>query len=275
MALTVTNNWAAGSVKKTVFGQGGGAGAGGGTFSRLLAEPISDEQLADDGSTEVSVHLGAEGRIREANLGLQEANNSIALVQVTDDALAKTESMLQRIQSASSQGAEEDGHWQEVNHMISEIDDLVGSTEFGGVKPLDGDLAEMGVVIPGQGEHAVPSHLSLNTMSAIALGLEVTASREGMASLAQRTVKAIQRVSGMRGGLQQAQSGLQEEIAGLNSLKETAAAVAAPATLERELAREASGITRNIILQQAGSAILAHTNQHPALAFELLDESGI
>jgi len=93
----------------------------------------------------ISERFGSQ--IRGLNQAMRNANDGISLSQTAEGALAETGNLLQRmrelsVQSANSTNSASDraALQSEVNQLKSELDRIAGSTEFNGLKLLDGSF---------------------------------------------------------------------------------------------------------------------------------------
>ncbi|MBF0422912.1 MAG: flagellin FliC, partial [Magnetococcales bacterium] len=81
--------------------------------------------------------------------------------------------------------------------------------------------------------------------------------------------KALDSVSDIRAALGAYQNRFEAVIANLSNVVENTNA-ARSRILDADIAMETANLTKNSILQQAGTAVLAQANQQPAIALKLL-----
>ncbi|MBF0123903.1 MAG: flagellin FliC, partial [Magnetococcales bacterium] len=80
---------------------------------------------------------------------------------------------------------------------------------------------------------------------------------------------ALNSVADLRANLGAVQNRFEAVVANLSSIVESTAASRARIT-DADIAYETANLTRNTILQQAGTAVLAQANQQPQIALQLL-----
>jgi len=215
-------------------------------------------------------------QINGLNQAQRNAQDGISLLQTAEGDLTEVHSMLQRMNTLANQAA--NGTYQdtdranlqaEVNQLVSEINRITGNSNFNGVKLLDGTQTnvtfQIGVT---SGEQL---KVTLSSMKASALNISgLSISSATAAAQALSTIKtAIEKVSTTRANLGAYQNRLEHTI---NSLGVTAENLSAANSRikDADMATEMTAFTKNQILVQAGTAMLAQANSAPQAVLKLL-----
>ncbi|MEG3641184.1 flagellin N-terminal helical domain-containing protein [Magnetococcus sp. PR-3] len=230
---------------------------------------------ASDDAAGLSVTTRMTSQVRGLNQAVRNANDGISLVQVTEGALAETESALQRMRELAVQAVNGtytntdrmDLH-DEVAQLVSEIDRIADNTEFNSQNVLN--TTQTFEIQVGMDQDQTISVTTTDANTAL-LGVNATTvSTMAQASAAIAEIDAaIASVSDMRSTLGAQQNRLEAAISNLTNVVERTEA-ARSRILDADIAAETANLTRNAIMQQAGTAILAQANQQPQLALSLL-----
>jgi flagellin len=210
----------------------------------------------------ISSRLG--GKIRALNQSVRNANDGVSMAKAGDGALAEVANMLERMRELVNQrgdGALSTTDKAAINSEMSslqvEINKVVSTTEFNGVKLLNGDLNAEFIV----GETDTYD-LKMSAVDAVA---GATAS----AMTASTVEAAIDNVSTARGEFGKAITVLESRAANSAALSENLSA-AKSQILDADIAAETAEMTKANVLQQAGVSILAQANQSPQVVLSLL-----
>ena len=245
---------------------------------RRLATGLRIATAADDAAG-LAISERLRSQVRSLEQSKRNANDGISLVQTGEGALNEVSSILTRLRELSVQSANGSVSGQDHNtlneefrSLVDEIDRIGRSTEFNGVKLLDGSSSSVSFQI-GFGITTGIDSLSVSLSSALATTLALSSLNIG-ASGSQTTAissidAAINSVSSLRGRLGAAQNRLNSTIANLGVQVENLSA-AESRIRDVDVAYETAQLTRNSILQQASIAILAQTNAAPQSALSLL-----
>ncbi|ABK42595.1 flagellin domain protein [Magnetococcus marinus MC-1] len=243
------------------------------TYERLSSGFRINGAADDAAGLTVSTRMTAQ--IRGLNQAARNANDGISLVQVSEGALAETEAALQRMRELAVQAAsgtytntDRSDLNDELTQLVSEITRIATETKFNGMVTLSATQTFDIQVGADAGQK-----ITINTTAAGASALGVTAASITSAGLASAAITkidaAIASVSDMRSVLGAQQNRLEAAIANLTNVSERTQA-ARSRIMDADIAQETAALTRNAILQQAGTAILAQANQQPQLALSLL-----
>ena len=245
---------------------------------RRLSTGLRISVAADDAAG-LAVSERLRSQIRSLGQVQRNANDAISLVQVGEGALNEVSNMLTRlreltIQSANgtTSGTDRNTLHEEFAALVAEIDRIALSTEFNGVKLLDGSSSVASFQV---GIHSNPAidTLSVSLSPALSTSLALSTLDIGSAgdtSLALSQIdSAINSVLSLRGRFGAVQNRMQSTIANIAIARESLSA-AESRIRDVDIAHETSVLTRNTIMQQAAVAILAQANAQPQIALALL-----
>lgn len=238
---------------------------------------------AGDDAAGLSISEKMRGQIRGLNQASRNAMDGISLIQTAEGALNESHAILQRmrelcVQGANDTNADEDrtAIQQELTSLVTEIDRISGATKFNGKTLLDGSFTTSALSLQiGANASAVESYgLTIDSMAAVSLGVDALSVDAVITHDAARTSlgvvdSAIQLVSAQRSALGAAQNRLEHTIANLDNASENLQA-AESRIRDVDMAKEMMSYTKNNILIQAATAMLAQANQAPQGVLQLL-----
>ena len=161
---------------------------------------------------------------------------------------------------------------QEFQLLESELNRIVGVTEFNGNKLIDGNFSTGINFQIGMNNSANDRiQISIADADSTALGLndDALTSQTGAQAAITALDAAIQSVATSRGTLGTTQNRLTATLTNLANMHENLSA-ANSRIKDVDVASESAAMTRNQILQQAGVAVLAQANQLPQAALSLI-----
>ena len=231
-------------------------------------------------------------QIRCLNQASTNAQNGISFIQTTEGYLQETTDIIQRIRELAVQSsngiysAEDRMQIQvEVSSLIAEVDRVASAAQFNGMNMLTGRFARP------TGENTVTGsmwfHIGANmdqrtqvyigTMSAMALGLRnvgdesiMTLETPDEANRAIGTLdEAIKKINKQRADLGAYQNRLEKTIVGLDIGAENLQA-SESRIRDANMAKETVNFTRDNVLSQAGTAMIAQANQSSQNVLSLL-----
>lgn len=230
--------------------------------------------------------LAISEKMRNQIRGLEQASKNsldgISLIQTAEGALNETHAMLQRMAELYVQGANEvltTTDAAKIDSEIAQLTEQIGSiasqTQFNTKKLLDGSTSSVIFQVGANGGETI----TLNLQAALATSLEIAglASLSGAATTMNSTAAAnlasvqaaINTVSQIRSDLGAVQNRLEHTINNLGTTSENLQA-AESRIRDVDMAKEMSEFTKNNILQQAATAMLAQANQQPQGVLQLL-----
>ena len=250
-----------------------------------LSTGLRINRAADDAAG-LSVSEQLRTQVNGLNMGLRNAQDGVSLVNIADGAMNELESMIQRMRELSIQASNdtltslERGYIEvEFDQLRTEIDRIVGGTQFNSMNLLDGS-APWGTT--GGVLHIGPNNVSTNdvvlvtisgcntTLLGISLVDNVWVTSQTDASNAIDTLDtALHSVNTLRANLGAVTNRLEHAIT--NQENQTQNMQAAESTIrDADFAAETTEFTKNQILTQSSTAMLAQANQLPQSILQLL-----
>ncbi|MBE6353324.1 flagellin [Treponema sp.] len=247
---------------------------------------------AGDDASGLAVSEKMRSQIRGLNQASTNAKNGISFIQTTEGYLQETEDIVQRIRELAVQSSNgiytDEDRMQiqvEVSSLIAEVDRIASCAQFNGMNMLTGRFARP------TGENTPTAsmwlHIGANmdqrtqvyigTMSASALGLRNVGTEEIMTlqtpDEANRAIgtldEAIKKINKQRADLGAYQNRLEKTVVGLDVGAENLQA-SESRIRDTDMAKEIVESTKNQVLQQAGTAMLAQANQSSQNVLSLL-----
>jgi flagellin len=244
------------------------------TFERLSSGMRINSAKDDAAGLSISTRMTAQ--IRGMNMAIRNTNDAISLVQVAESALDETTNALQRMRELAIQAnnatmttTDKADIQKEVIQLLSEVERIADSTKFNGQNVINGTFATKRFQVGADmGDTLV---VSIGDAQQVALGINaLQVSGTGSASAAiSKLDTAINSVTDMRASLGAYQNRFESLIANLSNISENTSS-ARSRIQDADIAQETANLTKNAIMQQAGTAILAQANQQPQIALQLL-----
>lgn len=247
----------------------------GGNFARL-SSGLRIATAADDAAgLGISERMRAD--IRSFSVASRNAQDGISLVQTAEGALNEVSDILGRMRELSMQSAngtlnadDRTTLDNEFQQLVEEVDRISATTQFNGVSLLDGSNSSISIQVGIDGATNDVISVSGADATAATLGVDGNISTSGAASTMLSTIDtAIDSVNTARGELGAQQNRLGSTLRSLANVRENTAA-AESRIRDVDVAMETADLTRNSILQQAATSVLAQANAQPQLALSLL-----
>ena len=246
---------------------------------------------AGDDAAGLSISEKMRGQIRGLKQASRNAQDGISLIQTAEGALNETHSILQRMRElvvqAGNLGTQQDDDFAAIDAEIKSLQAELGTsttgqgisnrTEFNGKKLLDGSFASESLVFQIGANTGQAIEMTIKAMGADALGtsggLTVGAitidSAFSFNQVLTAVDDAIEQVSEQRSALGAMQNRLEHTISNLDNASENLSA-AESRIRDVDMAAEIMQFTKNNILQQAATAMLAQANMAPQSVLQLL-----
>jgi flagellin len=235
---------------------------------------------AGDDAAGLAISEKMRGQIKGLNQASRNSQDAISMLQTAEGALNETHSILQRVrelavQSSNDTNTPEDRAQiqKEVTDLIGEIDRIATQTEFNTQKLLDGSGGDSGTFTfqiganDGQTLEVTFADMQSDALSVDSLDLGVDAATS---TAAITTIDdAIKLVSDERAQLGAKQNRLEHTINNLGTAAENLTA-AESRIRDVDMAKEMMEFTKNNILTQASTSMLAQANQQPQAVLQLL-----
>ncbi len=264
------------------------------SLSKDMEKLSSGERInrAGDDASGLAVSEKMRSQIRGLNKASENAENGISFIQTTEGYLQETTDIMQRIRELAVQSANgiysDEDRMQiqvEVSALVSEVDRIASSAQFNGMNMLTGRFARP------TGENVVTGsmwfHIGANmdqrmqvyigTMSATALGIREIGT-ETKLSLetpedANRAIGTIddglKKINKQRADLGAYQNRMEYAVKGLDVAAENLQA-SESRIRDTDMASQMVSFTKNSVLQQAGTAMLAQANTQSQNVLSLL-----
>ena len=246
---------------------------------------------AGDDASGLAVSEKLRSQIRGLNQASANASNGISFIQVAEGYLQETQDIVQRIRELSVQAANgiytnEDRMYiqVEVSQLVDEIDRIASHAQFNGMNMLTGRFARLN----GQNTPTASMwfHIGANmdqrtqvfigTMTAKGLGLRnmddsfISIEDPDSANKAIGTMDAaLKLINKQRADLGAYQNRLEHAVVGLDIGAENMQA-SESRIRDTNMASQMVSYTRDQILSQSGTAMLAQANQRAATVLQIL-----
>lgn len=239
---------------------------------------------AGDDAAGLAISENLRAQIRGLKQASRNAQDGVSLVQVAEGSLNEISSILIRLRELSVQAASDTiGPVErqflnvEYDQLVSEIDRIADGTEFNGTQLLSGTGSILDFQVGTRNDPNI-DRLSFDASKAdansAALGVNLTSVADKAS--AQNTLSAIDQailsVSAMRADFGAIQNRLQSTISNLAVSVENLSA-ANSRIRDVDVAEETAELTRNNILLNAGTSVLAQANQTAQTALGLLNRT--
>jgi flagellin len=247
------------------------------SFQRLSSGFRINSAADDAAGLQISNRLTSQ--IQGLDQAIRNANDGISLAQVAEGAMDEITGALQRIRVLSVQSqnginssSDRLALQKEVSALKAEISRIATTTQFGGVKLLDGKYSSTFLVGANAGQTiSVNISRTGGGFGTSGLGLaQLSVSSLTGASRALASIdSAISIIDSKRADLGAIQNRFQSTIRNLSNIVENVSS-ARSRIKDTDFAKETAELTRSQILQQASTTILAQSNQRPQSALSLL-----
>ncbi len=247
---------------------------------------------AGDDASGLAVSEKMRSQIRGLNQASQNASNGISFIQTTEGYLQETTDIMQRIRELAVQSSNgiysDEDRMQiqvEISALVSEVDRIASTAQFNGMNMLTGRFARP------TGENTVTAsmwfHIGANmdqrmqvfigTMSSTALGIREIGNEEKISLStpedANRAIgiidEGLKKINKQRADLGAYQNRMEFSVKGLNIASENLQA-SESRIRDTDMASQMVEFTKNSVLQQAGTAMLAQANSQSQNVLSLL-----
>lgn len=246
---------------------------------------------AGDDAANLAVSEKMRSQIRGLNQASKNVQNGVSFIQTTEGYLQETTDILQRIRELAVQASNgvysDEDRMQiqvEVSQLVAEVDRIASTAQFNGYNMLTGRFAkETDNSITFQVGANVDQNIKINIASATAesLGLRgkgqdgedgalVSVSDTEEANRTLATIdEALKNVNRQRADLGAVQNRMEMAAKGINVAAENMTS-SESIIRDADMAKEMVDFTKNSILQQASTAMLAQANSQSQNVLQLL-----
>ncbi|MBN1467192.1 MAG: flagellin [Fusobacteriaceae bacterium] len=273
-----------------------------------LSSGLRINRSADDAAG-LAISEKMRAQIRGLRMASKNSSDAISLIQTAEGALNETHAILQRmrelaVQSANDSNTDNDraAIQQEIEQLRQELDRISKTTEFNTKKLITGEFAESGLYFQVGANKGQTVNMKLGKMDAESLGLAsvpsqvpatnpdgspkldangnvVLESKGGTVSVATQgdannaielINKALESVSVERSKYGAMQNRLEHTINNLRVSEENLQS-AESRIRDADMANEITEFSKNKIIAQSGTAMLAQANASPQGILQLLN----
>ena len=245
------------------------------SFERLSSGFRINSAADDAAGLQITDRLTSQ--VQGLNQAVRNANDAISLSQTAEGALQETTNALQRIRTLAVQAqnginssADRVALQEEVSALRLEMSRIGSTTDFGGVSLLTGGFSATFLVGANAGQKISVNLSRSGGFGASGLGIDGTVLSAGAASAMLSDIdSALSVIGSTRAELGALQNRFQSTIRNLSNIAENVSA-ARSQIKDTDFATETANLTRNQIIQQASTTVLAQANQRPQAALQLL-----
>ncbi len=241
-----------------------------------LSSGYKVNRAADDAAG-LTISEKMRSQIRGLTQASSNAQDGVSVVQTAEGALTEVHSMLQRMNelavkaaNGTNTTADRVAIQSEISALSSEISRVAQSTQFNTLDLLKGTFNKA-IQVGAANVDAQRINIKIDGMSASSLGVSTVkvSTLEGARSAITAITTAIAKVSKQRSDLGAIQNRLEHTIANLDNVVENTTA-AESQIRDTDMAKTMVEYTKNNILSQAGTAMLAQANQSTQNVLSLL-----
>ena len=291
MALTVNSNIASLNAQRNLSTSTNALST---AMERLSSGSRINSAKDDAAGLQISNRLSSQ--INGLNVAVRNANDGISIAQTAEGALQESTNILQRmreltLQAANGSNSAEDktSLQAEVVELQGELDRIASTTSFGETALLDGNFTAKSFQVGAYGgaDNAITLSIESGTagegFSAEHLGVDATvvdpellgvgadaaANATALETQLDAIDAAIAEVDSTRADLGAKQNRFSFTISNLQNISENVSA-SRSRIMDTDYAVETANLTKNQIMQQAGTAMLSQANQLPQAVLSLL-----
>lgn len=277
MSMFVNTNVSALNAQRQLFNSSNSLNT---SFERLSSGFRINSASDDAAGLQISDRMTSQ--INGLNQAVRNANDAISLTQTAEGALDETTNSLQRIRQLAIQSqndantdADRGAMQKEVEALLTEITRVNDTTEFNdrnilttsSFQFLVGANANQNIKVDVKGD--VANGLTGFDSAGLSIDSLSVSSFTGASAAVAAIDNALSAVVSKRSDLGALQNRFESTIRNLSNVSENVSS-ARSRIQDTDFASETAELTRNQILQQASSTILAQANQRPQAALQLL-----
>ncbi|RPA50756.1 flagellin FliC [Shewanella vesiculosa] len=272
MAITVNTNVTSLKAQKNLNSSSGALA----TSMERLSSGLRINSAKDDAAG-LAISNRLNSQVSGLSVGMRNANDAISIAQISEGAMQEQTNMLQRmrdlaVQSENGANSADDltSIQAEITQLASEITAIGTTTAFGNTKLMAGGFSAGKLFQVGhQDGEDITIKVKKTDATTLSVGSLIVTSSAGRNSALGKIDAAIKVIDTQRADLGAIQNRLAYNIS--NSANTQAnVADAKSRIVDVDFAKETSTMTKNQVLQQTGSAMLAQANQLPQIALSLL-----
>lgn len=236
---------------------------------------------AGDDAAGLAISENLRSQIRGVRQAKRNAGDAISMIQTAEGSLNEISSIVIRLRELAVQAASDTvGPTErsftdiEFQQLKDEIDRISRSTEFNGIKLLDGTSGQLDFQV-GINNDPVLDRLRYDgtaadaTLASLGLAAESVATKQGAQVALKKLDNSLVQVNGVRSNLGAIQNRLMSTINNLG-INDENLSEANSRIRDVDVASETAELTKNNILIKAGASVLTQANNFPQVALNLL-----
>lgn len=241
---------------------------------------------AKDDAAGLAIAERMNAQVRGMNVAVRNANDGISYAQTAEGALAKVGDALQRMRelavqsrNSTNSSSDKDSLNTEFGQMQSEITRILGGTKFNGAAIFAstgsinfqvgaGTTTDDSISVDF-GSTAFNANTNITTVTGSTAVIGSAADTSAIGTVIDNIDTALNTINEERGSWGARQTRFESVIANLQVSVENQSA-ARSRIMDADFAAETAALSRNQILQQAGTAMLAQANSLPQNVLSLL-----
>lgn len=233
-----------------------------------------------DDAAGLAISESLRATMRATGQNIKNAHDGFYVLQTADGALNEMTNIVIRMKELATQASSDTNGDRErlyldkeYQQLKQELDRISETTLFNGRPLLNGEGGEISIQVgPNNNEFKdrilVSSNFEVN-LGTLGLSNFQIGDADGARGTLEQTQRALDKIADVRGEIGAGESRLNSSISALKFYEENTSA-AYSQIRDADIAHETSELTKNNILSQAGTAILAQANSTPQLALKLL-----
>ena len=236
---------------------------------------------AGDDAAGLAISENLRAQIRGIRQARRNAGDAISLIQTAEGGLNEVSNIIIRlrelaVQAASDTVGDTERNFTDIEfqQLKEEIDRIARSSDFNGLKLLDGTGGVLEFQI-GTRNDPVLDRLRFDgtfadaTLASLGLSAEAINTKQGAQTSLKKLDDSLVQINGVRAQLGAVQNRLLSTINTLGISDENLSAAKSRIS-DVDVAGESADLTKNNILVQAGTSVLAQANNFPGAALKLL-----
>jgi flagellin len=249
------------------------------SFSRLSSGYRINSASDDAAGLGISESMNAQ--VRSYGVAERNSNDGISMVQTADGASSQIGGILTRMRelsvqsmNGSLQSSDRSNLDTEFQSLLSEVDRIANSTKFNGTDLMSSSATSVNFQV-GIGTTSSTDQISVTfkDLTSGSGGLNITGKAVDSTTNASAAItaidSAISTLNTQRASFGAAINRFQTTVSNIQSMK-TNLSAAVSRIRDVDVAEETAAMSKQQVLSQAGSAVLAQANQAPQLALSLL-----
>jgi flagellin len=227
---------------------------------------------ASDDAAGLAVAESMTAQVRSLNVAVRNANDGISLAQTAEGAMVEVSNMVQRMRELAVQAAsgtlnsDQKGYLQEEYDALSDqIEATLSDTKWNGIAVLDGGSTT--AIWAGADSNTTAIDVVVDDLSSMAvIGGDIEAGAAGVIGNADDDMVLINTARAKLGAV------INRLTSAADNMSNVAQNVAESRSriLDTDYAAATTELARTLIIQQAGTAVLAQANQLPQAVLALL-----